>query len=467
MSLAKLKPIIIAGKEVLPLIEGGKGIAGSDGISSGAWAATGGVGTFSAVNPHIPGHEDLAYMESYHSKIRVERHKEMIQRAITGGIEQAKIAYETAGSYGRIHMNVLWEMGGVEEILHGILSKVKGLVHGVTCGAGMPFRLAEICATYNVKYYPIVSSARAFGILWKRAYSKLADWLGGVVYEDPWLAGGHNGLSTSEDENIPEPPEPRVRSLRDLMRSFGISDIIPIFMAGGVWWLSEWEDWIDNPDLGSIAFQFGTRPLLTRESPIPNAWKKKLLTLKRGDIALNRFSPTGFPSSAVKNPFLIHLQERSERQVPFLDQQDEHYPESFNLGSRQSVFLSLEGIHLANQWMQDGFTIPMKTPSRTLVFVTPEDRDEMMQDRMNCVGCLSACKFSGWNQDPDSKVNIHPDPRSFCIQKSLQMISIGDDADNVLMFCGHQGYRFAEDSFYQNGFIPSVKELIERILEGK
>jgi hypothetical protein len=31
-------------------------------------------------------------------------------------------------------------------------------------------------------------------------------------------------------------------------------------MAGGVWYLREWENWIDNPELGAIAFQYGTRP---------------------------------------------------------------------------------------------------------------------------------------------------------------------------------------------------------------
>ena len=41
---------MISGKEVAPLVEGGKGIAVSNGESSGAWAAAGGVGTFSGVN---------------------------------------------------------------------------------------------------------------------------------------------------------------------------------------------------------------------------------------------------------------------------------------------------------------------------------------------------------------------------------------------------------------------------------
>lgn len=461
-----LKPIIISGTEVLPLIEGGKGIAASDGASSGAWAAAGGVGTFSAVNPHIPGQEFLSLMNSYSSKIRVKRHAEMIERAIIGGIAQAKIAYETACHRGRIHMNVLWEMGGVEEVLHGILSKVKGMVHGVTCGAGMPFRLAEICAKYNVKYYPIVSSARAFNILWKRAYNRFSEWLGGVVYEDPWLAGGHNGLSTNENENIPEPPEPRVRHLRETMRACGLKDIIPIFMAGGIWCLSEWEEWINNPNLGAIAFQFGTRPLLTQESPIPLAWKKKLLTLKRGDISLNRFSPTGFPSSAVKNAFLRDLEARSERQVLFSKNCEENYKEPFNITKTHKVYIKKEDFNDVQNWIQKGFNVPMITPSHTLIFVTPEQYQTIQKDRESCIGCLSACKFSGWNQDLTNSVKIKPDPRSFCIQKSLQTITIEGETENVLMFCGHQGYRFAEDPFYQNGFIPTVKELIERIKLG-
>ena len=88
-------------------------------------------------------------------------------------------------------------------------------------------------------------------------------------------------------------------------------------MAGGVWNLREWEHWIDNDELGQIAFQFGTRPLLTKESPIPEAWKQRLMTLEEGDILLHRFSPTGFYSSAVRNPFLRNLEARSHRQIAF------------------------------------------------------------------------------------------------------------------------------------------------------
>ena len=62
-------------------------------------------------------------------------------------------------------MNVLWEMAAAERVLHGVLEGAAGLIHGVTCGAGMPYRIAEICARYGVYYYPIVSSGRAFRAL--------------------------------------------------------------------------------------------------------------------------------------------------------------------------------------------------------------------------------------------------------------------------------------------------------------
>ena len=100
----------------------------------------------------------------------------------------------------------------------------------------------------------------AFAILWKRAYKKpRSNGLGGVVYEDPWLAGGHNGLSNAEDPLVPEDPYPRVAALRKIMNKFGLEHV-PILMAGGVWYLRDWEHWFNNPEIGLIAFQYGTRP---------------------------------------------------------------------------------------------------------------------------------------------------------------------------------------------------------------
>ena len=45
-----LQPILYGGREVWPLVEGGKGVSATNHASSGAWAAAGGIGTVSAVN---------------------------------------------------------------------------------------------------------------------------------------------------------------------------------------------------------------------------------------------------------------------------------------------------------------------------------------------------------------------------------------------------------------------------------
>ncbi len=463
----RLPSIELSGKEVLPLVEGGKGIGVSNGESSGAWAAAGGVGTFSAVNADKVLPDGTIQRNVYHGRTRKERFEELVSQAIEGGISQAKIAHELSGGEGRIHMNVLWEMGGAERVLEGVMEGARGLIHGITCGAGMPFRLAPLAARYRVYYYPIVSSARAFRALWLRSYRKYPEWLGGVVYEDPWRAGGHNGLSNSEDPEHPEPPYPRVALLRKTMNEFGL-ERVPIIMAGGVWWLKEWQDWIDNPEIGPIAFQFGTRPLLTKESPISDAWKQRLLKLKPGDIRLNRFSPTGFYSSAVYNSFLHELYERSDTEMAYTDHPAGEHTEPFTFGVRhKTVYLTRTDLKRAREYIREGRTKALPTPDSTLIFVTPEKAREIRQDQLDCMGCLSQCLFSNWAANERGTTGRKADPRSFCIQKTLQDIAHGGDPDRNLMFAGHIAYRFAEDPFYANGFIPTVRQLIERIRTGE
>ncbi len=463
-----INAIRMGGAEVLPLVEGGKGVAVSNGASCGAWASAGGVGTFSAVNADSYDEDGRIVRQTYSGKTRRDRHEELVAYGIAGGIAQAREAHERAGGQGRIHANILWEMGGAERVIRGVLEGARGLINGITCGAGMPYRLAEIAREFGVFYYPIVSSARAFGALWKRSYSKARDWMGGVVYEDPWLAGGHNGLSNGEDPLVPEDPFPRVLKLRQQMREFGLGDV-PIIMAGGVWWLEEWEDWIGNPDLGPIAFQFGTRPLVTRESPISDAWKQRLLALKPGDVLLQRFSPTGFYSSAVRNDFLRELDERNERQVAYTSEPVGDHLAEYAVGPRKRrVWLTAHDRARVGRFEVEGFTEAMRTPDNTLIFVTPEKSREIIKDQVDCMGCLSACRFSNWSQHaPEYSNGRKADPRSFCIQKTLQDISHDGALEDNLMFAGHNAYRFGQDPFYSNGFIPNVKELVERILAGR
>ena len=467
MGFKGLKPIVYGGREVWPLIEGGKGVAATNHMSSGAWAAAGGIGTVSAVNADSYDAEGKIIPQVYNALTRKERHEELIRYAIAGGVEQVHRAYEISNGKGAININVLWEMGGAQAVLEGILEKTRGMVTGVTCGAGMPYRLSEIAARFNVNYLPIISSGRAFRALWKRAYHKVSDLMAAVVYEDPWLAGGHNGLSNAEDPLKPEDPFPRVKALRDVMRKEGISDDVPIIMAGGVWYLRDWEDWIDNPELGSIAFQFGTRPLLTKESPIPLAWKEALRTLEPGDVLLHRFSPTGFYSSAVRNPFLRGLEARSERQIPYSKVEAGEHTVKLDVGVKgKNFWVTPKDLDRARIWSGEGFTDGLRTPDDTIVFVTPDERDDIRKDQADCMGCLSHCGFSSWKDHDDYTTGRLADPRSFCIQKTLQDIAHGGPVDQNLMFAGHAAFNFKTDPFYSNGFTPTVHELVDRILTG-
>ena len=466
--LNALKQIEISGKNCFPIIEGGKGINVSNGTSAGYFAKTGAVGTFSGVKAKLQDNNGNVIPLTYYGKSRNERYEELVKFSIDSAICQANVAHKVSGGKGALHINVLWEMAGAERILHGVLEKTQGIINGITCGAGMPYKLGPISEKYKVYYYPIVSSMRAFRILWKRSYNKYTKYLGGVVYEDPWKAGGHNGLSNAEDPNIPEDPYHRVREIRSFMDKVGLAHV-PIVMAGGVWHINDYKDWLDNKEIGKITFQFGTRPILTKENPAPKSWKDKLLTLKAGDVFLNKFSPTGFYSSAVNNDFIKKLRERSDRQVAFSSKVDEVHNTEFTYGLRnRKLYIKRDDFDKITQWQQDGHTELLKTPDNTAVFVTVEEAKEIRKDQIDCMGCLSYCKFSNWttNEEMNFTTGHLPDPRSFCIQKTLNNIVYDGDVDNELMFAGHNAFKFAKDPFYKDGFIPTTQQLIDRILTG-
>jgi hypothetical protein len=70
---------------------------------------------------------------------------------------------------------------------------------------------------------------------------------------------------------------------------------------------------------------------------------------------------------------------------------------------------------------------PMRssTPDNTLVFRHPDGEGEIRKDQKDCMGCLSHCGFSSWKDHDDYTTGRLADPRSFCIQKTLQDIAHG------------------------------------------
>ena len=137
----------------------------------------------------------------------------------------------------------------------------------------------------------------------------------------------------------------------------------------------------------------------------------------------------------------------------------------FKVSEAHTVFLTPHDVQRAEKYVKEGL-MALRTPDSSLIFVSPETKKKIDASRAKCVGCLSQCLFSAWSQ-ADGHMSRLPDPRSFCISATLDDVAHGKDVEDNLMFAGHSAYRFAEDPMYKNGFIPTVKELIDALLEGK
>ena len=112
-----IEPIVMGGVKVLPIVEGGKGVGVTNGITAGNFAKAGAVGTFSGVNAQYLDDNGTYHPVEYHTNTRKLRHEELVEYSIKGAISQAKRAFDISGGLGRIHVNVLWEMGGAQRVL--------------------------------------------------------------------------------------------------------------------------------------------------------------------------------------------------------------------------------------------------------------------------------------------------------------------------------------------------------------
>ena len=205
--------------------------------------------------------------------------------------------------------------------------------------------------------------------------------------------------------------------------------------------------------------------MFTKESPISDAWKKLMMQVKKGDVILQKFSPTGFFSSAIKNTFLERLIERKQGEIAFKGEADGEFSHPLEMTETRTIYIKPEDVSKAEQQISAGFTEIKETPDSTVVFLKPEEWKQMQKDRAECVGCLSQCQFSTWSKANGTTGKL-PDPRSYCIHKTLYEVGHNGSIKDNLLFAGHQVYRFATDPLYRNG-VPTVRELIEKIKSGE
>jgi len=167
----------------------------------------------------------------------------------------------------------------------------------IISGAGLPMKLPGLATDPHVKLIPIVSSARAAGLIcktWQRRFSRLPD---ALVVEGP-LAGGHLGFSHEQLEKMEEVRLERLTvEVLAVAREYGN---IPVIPAGGIY---DGKDIAKFLRLGAAGVQMATRFVCTHECDASDAYKEAYLKCREEDIVIIH-SPVGMPARVIKNDFV-------------------------------------------------------------------------------------------------------------------------------------------------------------------
>ncbi len=276
-----------------PIIQGGMGVGISRSGLAAAVAEAGGVGVIACAG--IGMLEPDSFTDFVGANLRALRQEIRKARAATKGILGVNImvALSQFADFVRV---------AVEEKIDVIFS-----------GAGLPLNLPELVKdTGRTKLAPIVSSARAAGIIirkWMSRYGRLPDV---IVVEGP-LAGGHLGFSR---EQIDDPAFALDRLIPEVLAEVRIHELqhgrtIPVVAAGGIFTGCDMRRFIE---LGCAGVQMATRFVGTDECDASPEFKQAFLDSRPGDQIIIQ-SPVGMPGRALRNDFLDDV--KAGKKKPF------------------------------------------------------------------------------------------------------------------------------------------------------
>jgi nitronate monooxygenase len=263
-----LAPLRLAGRALLPIVQGGMGIGISAHRLAGSVAAVGGLGTLSSV--------DLR-----------RHHPDLMGRARA-----------LAGGFGLVAMNV---MRAVSDYAAYVKRSLEAGVDAVVVGAGLPLDLPDLAAEHpKVALVPILSDARGVQLVirkWERK-RRMPD---AIVIEHPGLAGGHLGAARVSDLHDPRFDFERcIPDTLAVLRAAGIEATTPVIAAGGI---RTRQDIRRLQSLGAAAVQLGTPFAVTQECDAHPEFKRVLAEAREED-KVEFTSVAGLPARAVATPWL-------------------------------------------------------------------------------------------------------------------------------------------------------------------
>jgi nitronate monooxygenase len=291
-----LTPLRLAGRELLPVVQGGMGVGISAHRLAGNVAAQGAVGTLSAIDLRRH-HPDLMARTS--AEGTGPQAKAVIDGANLEALRrEIAAARQLAQGRGLLAVNV---MRAVSQYVDLVRTSLEAGIDAVVVGAGLPLDLPELAREHpQTALIPILSDARGIALVvkkWERK-QRIPD---AIVIEHPRWAGGHLGAAKVEDLADPRFDFERVLpEAQAFLRSAGIEREVPLIVAGGI---RTFEDIARLQSLGAAAVQLGTPFVATEECDAhPNF--KRLLAAARDEDVVEFISVAGLPARAVMTRWL-------------------------------------------------------------------------------------------------------------------------------------------------------------------
>ena len=292
--------LLIKGRTLLPIVQGGMGVGVSAHRLAGSVAALGALGTISSVDLRRHHPDLMASTEG-------TRDKEAINAANLVALDrEIRAARDLSQGRGMLAVNVMRAVG---EYAAYVRQSCESGIDALVVGAGLPLDLPDLTADFpGVALIPILSDARGIGLILKKWMRKnrLPD---AIVIENPRFAAGHLGAASLDELDAPQYAFAQaLTETRELFAKLGIEPI-PLIAAGGIHDPAQVQDLFG---LGASAVQLGTPFAVTAEGDAHPAFKEVLANARPEDI-VTFMSVAGLPARAVNTPWLARYLEKQER----------------------------------------------------------------------------------------------------------------------------------------------------------
>ena len=267
----------------LPIVQGGMGVGISLSGLASAVANEGGIGVIAA--------NSIGMLDPEYYAKNKDANAIILRREIR------KAREKTAGLIG---VNIMVAVDDYQDLLRVAIEEKIDLVF---LGAGLPIKgiPVEDLRAAGVKVVPIVSSARAAGLIFKSWSKKYNDIPDAVVVEGP-KAGGHLGFKADQIDDPDFALEKILPGVVTQVKTFEdkYQRTVPVIAAGGIF---SGADIYKIFKLGASGVQMGTRFVATHECDANIRFKESYVACRKEDIEIIK-SPVGLPGRAIRNKFL-------------------------------------------------------------------------------------------------------------------------------------------------------------------